>query len=352
MTRIRPGNDGVSAPETVTISIANDARAFSCASGDTLLRAGLRAGIGLSYECNAGSCGTCKIELVQGSVHDLYPGAPGIKPRDRERGRRLACQSVPLGNCTIKSRTSPEYVTPNAPRRRVARLWQTRDITHDIREFIFQDEAEVSFLAGQYAMLQFPGAPAPRAYSMSNTSNEEGHWKFMIRRTPTGAVSNALFELQPGSNVEIDGPYGLAFLREESERDIVCIAGGSGIAPMVSILDATAQHATLGQREAWLFYGGRGPSDVPAIDGLFANRWPKERLRWHPVISVPALVEGLDWKGETGFVHDLLPRKLPRALHAYEFYLAGPPPMVEATIRLLVAENKVPQGQLHFDRFF
>ena len=335
-----------------TVSLAGSDQRFDCAPGDTVLRAGLRAGIGLSYECNAGSCGTCKVDLVSGEVDDLYPEAPGIKQRDRDRGRRLACQSVPRGDCTIKSRVAASYLTPNPPRRGQARLEATRDITHDIREFSFRADGPAGFLAGQYAMLVLPGARAPRAYSMSNTGNDEGTWKFMIRRTPTGQVSRSLFDLAPGATVELDGPFGLAYLREDSPRDIVCIAGGSGIAPMVSILDAAATHEQVRHLGAWLFYGGRGPADVPAIADLLAAHHLERGLEWHPVVSVPALAEGTDWNGEFGFVHELLPRKLPRPLPDYEYYFAGPPPMVEATIRLLVADNKVPQSQLHFDRFF
>ena len=335
-----------------TISLAGTEQRFACAPGDTLLRAGLRAGLGLSYECNAGSCGTCKVDLVSGDVDDLYPDAPGIKARDRERGRRLACQSVPRGDCTIKSRVAAVYVPRHRPVRQRVQFASMRDITHDIREFSFRADRPAQFLAGQYAMLVLPGAAAPRAYSMSNNTNDDGVWQFMIRRTAEGAVSRALFDLAPGFEVELDGPYGLAYLREDSPRDIVCIAGGSGIAPMVSILDAAAAHAHVGQLGAWLFYGGRGPADVPAIADVLKTHHLERGLEWHPVVSVPALAEGTDWNGEFGFVHELLPKKLPKPLPDYEFYFAGPPPMVEATIRLLVAENKVPQGQLHFDRFF
>jgi toluene monooxygenase electron transfer component len=325
---------------------------YACHAGDTLLRAGLRAGIGLSYECNAGSCGTCKIELVSGELDDLYPQAPGIKQRDRDRGRRLACQSVPRGDCTIKTRIADLYVTPHRPRRMAARLDNVRDITHDIREFSFVSDAPAQFLSGQYAMLSLAGTRAPRAYSMSNTANDGGLWQFMVRRTPAGVVSNALFNLPAGTVVEIDAPFGLAYLRENSERDIVCIAGGSGIAPMVSILDAAADHEHARHLGAWLFYGGRGPKDVPAVSQVLKRHHLGRRLEWHPVVSVPALADGTDWCGELGFVHELLPRKLPRPLPEYEYYFAGPPPMIEATIRLLVAENKVPASQLHFDRFF
>ena len=233
-----------------------------------------------------------------------------------------------------------------------ARLVSSRAITHDIREFGFRTDAPARFRAGQYALLTLaPGVPY-RAYSMSNIDNAGGVWQFMVRRTPTGVVSKALFELPEGSEVELDGPYGLAYLREDSPRDIVCIAGGSGIAPMISILDAAAEHEQARHLGAWLFYGGRGPADVPAIADVLKAHHLERGLEWHPVVSVPALAEGTDWNGEFGFVHELLPKKLPRPLPEYEFYFAGPPVMIEATIRLLVAENKVPQAQLHFDRFF
>ena len=254
-----------------TISLAGTDRCYECAPGDTLLRAALRARIGLSYECNAGSCGTCKLELVVGEVDDLYLQAPGIKQRDRDRSRRLACQSVPRGDCTIKSRVAEMYVPRHCPQRRSARLVTTREITHDIREFDLRADGPADFLAGQYAMLRLPAQDLERAYSMSNNANRNGTWKFMIRRTATGAMSPALFELAPGSIVELDGPYGLAYLREDSSRDIVCIAGGSGIAPMVAILDAAASHEHVRELGAWLFYGGRSPADVPAIADLLAD---------------------------------------------------------------------------------
>ncbi len=336
-----------------TITLAGTQARFACAPGDTLLRAGLRAGIGLSYECNVGSCGTCKIELLEGEVRDLWPEAPGIKQRDRDRGRRLACQSLPLGNCTIKSRVSEVYVPRHLPRVQTARLEMVRDVTHDIREFRFRVDGNAQFLAGQYALLKLPGMPVARAYSMSNIGNDQGLWEFMIRKVPGGSVTTALFEALPiAAAVELDGPYGLAYLREDVARDIVCVAGGSGIAPMVSILDAAAASHHVRHLAAWLFYGGRRPADVPAIDNLLKTHHLERNLEWHPVVSVPALAEGTEWHGDFGFVHELLPKKLTKPLTEYEYYFAGPPPMIEATIRLLVAENNVPQSQLHFDRFF
>src|SRR3954470_25076448 len=88
----------------------NGAEGYDCEAGDTLLRAGLRAGLGLPYECNAGSCGTCKVELLEGSIDSLRPDAPGLADLDRAKNRVLACQARPTADCAIKVRLRPENV--------------------------------------------------------------------------------------------------------------------------------------------------------------------------------------------------------------------------------------------------
>jgi toluene monooxygenase electron transfer component len=336
-----------------TIKLAGGETTFTCNGGDRVLRAGLRAGLGIPYECNAGGCGSCKFQLVSGEVLDLWPDAPGIRPNEREKGRRLGCQCVPLTDCEIKLRPAPEYVPLNPPRRLPAKFVGSKAVTSDIREFTFQSSAPASFIAGQYAMIALPGASGERAYSMSNQPNEKGEWSFMVRKVPGGNVSPRLFdELTAGTALEIDGPYGLAYLRNESERDIVCLAGGSGLAPIVSIVNAATTVATSAankkQRGIWLFYGGRGPADIPAIgDFIHAHA----DVQFHPAISAPELAEGTNWAGEVCFVHEMLPRKLPNPLPQYDFYLAGPPPMIEAVMNLLM-EHEVPIEQIRFDRFF
>ena len=317
-----------------------------------MLRAALRSGLGMAYECNAGSCSTCKFELVSGDILDLWPEAPGIRQRERDRGRRLACQCIPLEDCVIRARLDEVYKPEVPPTRMTVRLDGWRDITRDIRHYRFRSDQPARFLAGQYAMLHLPGLDSPRAYSMSNIANDGGLWEFMIRRVEGGKVSKAVFDLAQGDAIALDGPFGLAYLRPESERDIVCIGGGSGIAPMVSILEAASRLEHARDRALWLFYGGRGPRDVPSLPELISAPCIDRQVRWHPVLSEPALAQGNGWDGDFGLVHEILPRKLARSLAAYEYYLAGPPPMIEALVRLLIGDNNVPPSQLHFDRFF
>jgi toluene monooxygenase electron transfer component len=319
--------------------------------GDTILRAALRAGLGYSYECNSGGCGGCKFEVLDGEVETLWADAPGLSERDRKRGKHLACQCRASGPVTIKAATAPEYRPKIAPKRQRARLIGTWDITHDIREFHFQAEHDADFLPGQFAMLDLPGVLTSRAYSLANTANGQREWHFQIRRVLHGQGTHVLFEkLAAGDEIGLDGPYGLAYLRTESPRDIVCVAGGSGLAPMVSITRGAVEAGLLAGRRLYFFYGARTPRDVCGEDMLRTLAGFGEQIVYVPVVSLPG--DNGDWQGETGYVHDVVARALSAELANYEFYFAGPPPMTQALQELLMVGHRVPFVQIHFDRFF
>lgn len=319
---------------------------------DTVLRAALRAGVGFPYECNSGGCGSCKYEVVSGEVENLWPEAPAITERDRRKGRLLACQCRARSDLVIRMRPQAEAKPVITPKRMPARLLEVREITHDIREFRFGTEAPANFLPGQYAMFAIPGVSSPRAYSMANIATGGREWHVQIRRVPNGKATEVLFErLRPGDEVELDGPYGMAYLRENVARDIVCIAGGSGLAPMVSIARGASQAGMLRQRHLHFFYGARTPRDV--CGESFLKELPEfgERIHYHPVVSMPADAAE-PWTGETGFVHELVRNKLSERMAEYEFYFAGPPPMTNALQEMLMLAYRVPFEQIHFDRFF
>jgi toluene monooxygenase electron transfer component len=319
--------------------------------GDTILRAALRAGQGLSYECNSGGCGGCKFELMDGEIETLWADAPGLTERDRKRGRHLACQCRALGPVTIKAPTAPEYQPRILPKRQRARLVGSRDITHDIREFRFLAEHDAEFLPGQFAMLDLPGLNSSRAYSLANTGNGQREWHFQIRRVLHGQGTHVLFEkLAEGDEIGLDGPYGVAYLRTDSPRDIVCVAGGSGLAPMVSIARGAVEAGLLADRKLYFFYGARTPRDVCGEAMLRELDGFGEQIIYVPVVSLPG--DNGDWHGETGFVHDVVAHALPAGLANYEFYFAGPPPMTQALQELLMVGHRVPFEQIHFDRFF
>lgn len=323
---------------------------FPQTGDDTILRAALRAGIGFPYECNSGGCGSCKFDIVEGEVQNLWPEAPALTDRDHRRGRLLACQCKAVGDLRIKVRPQAEYRSPIAAHRTTARFIEVREVTHDLLEFRFVTQHPATFLPGQYAMLAIPGVGSPRAYSMSNTGNDRHEWHFQIRRVPHGKGTEQLFHhLRAGDEMELDGPYGLAYLRPDSTRDIVCVAGGSGLAPMVSIARGASETGLLATRKLLFFYGGRTPRDI--CGESFLRELPEfgSSISFHPVVSMPG---DEPWSGETGFVHELVRRELGDRLPQFEFYFAGPPPMTNTLQQMLMVGYRVPFGQIHFDRFF
>lgn len=333
-----------------TIRIAGSQDRFACAPGDVLLRAGLRAGLPLPYECNVGACGNCKFELVEGEVATQWEQAPGWTDKDRQRRRFLGCQARPLADCTIKLRPDPRYAPRHRPQRTGALLAARRAVTHDIEEFSFLLDQPHGFEPGQYALLSLPGVSGPRAYSMSNAGDEGGVWQFQVRRVAGGHGSQVLFdEVVPGSRVEIDGPYGMAWLRRDAPRDILCLAGGSGLAPMISIARGASAEPGLAQRQIHFLYGARTPADVCGADMLRALPGWGERIHYEAAVSSPQAGDG--WTGAVGFLHEIARERFGQRLAGMEIYFAGPPAMAAAMQQMLLAA-KVPFAQVHFDQFY
>ncbi|MGB3407513.1 MAG: 2Fe-2S iron-sulfur cluster-binding protein [Jannaschia sp.] len=326
------------------ITLTPEDRVFDCADGETILRAALRAGIGMPYSCNTGSCGNCRFQLLEGSVTHLRDDAPAWSEKELKRGRWLGCQAVPAGDCSVKFRTMDHYVPDNRPERLTVELVGVTRITRDISEFAFDAKDAPAFRPGQYALLQVPGVGGPRAYSMSNLG-EDGVWRFMIKRMPGGVATAALFDMKPGDTIDMDGPYGTAFLRTDSPRDIVLLAGGSGLSPMVSIAQGAAASGMLGDRTLHVFYGGRAEDDLCDVAVLGAA--PARRARFVAALSDA----GSDWTGPKGYLHDIVAKDMGDALKDCEIYFAGPAVM-SAAVQKMAHEAGVPQDQLHFDEFY
>ena len=333
----------------ITIPSANIT--FECDEHDTVLRAGLRAGLGMPYECNVGSCGNCRIEVLTGEVVHERENPPGWNERDKARNRYLGCQARPTGDCSIKVPMRAEYKSQFLPVRTTGKLVAIEDITHDIREFRVALTAPNGFLPGQYALLGVPGVQGGRAYSMAN-AGEPGQWDFQIRRVPGGEVTSVLFDkLQVGDEVGLDGPYGMAYFRDESPRDLLCMAGGSGLSPMISIARAFAASTLSPERKLHFIYGGRTPRDICGESILKTLPGFGTRVFYHCAISDTANPDSEGWTGRTGFVPDLAVQLFEGQIAEMEIYFAGPPPMADAIMKMAIT-HKAPAAQLHFDKFY
>ena len=336
-----------------TIKINGQDVEFPCEEGDTILRAGLRAGLGLPYECNSGGCGSCKIEVLSGEVDDLWEGAPGLSERDIKKGRQLSCQCVPTSNCEIKVRLNDAAKAIHTPTKAPATLYKINRLTDDMAEFCFKTEHPAEFEPGQFALLDFPGVVGSRGYSMCNLPNQAGEWHFIIKKMPGGSASTKLFEdYKEGDQIVIDGAYGLAYLKPEITRDIVCVGGGSGLSPEMSIVKAAAKDARFDDRNIYLFYGGRTPKDICTPALIEADADMKAKVKNYNAVSDVDAAQAEGWDGAVGFIHELVASTLGDKLPEHEFYFCGPPPMTDALTRLLVMEYKVPMEQIHYDRFY
>jgi toluene monooxygenase electron transfer component len=316
-----------------------------CADGDTILRAALRWGVGFPYGCNVGACGNCRFQLVGGAVEHLRTDPPAWTDRDRERGRWLGCQARPLEDCRVKVRLDP--APPHRPVRMRGRHTEVRQITHDMVEFAFALEGPDDFLPGQYALFHLEGVEGARPYSMCNLPGS-GEWRFQIKRVPGGAATGVLFDdLRLGDPVVIDGPYGHGYFRADRPGNLLLVAGGSGLSPMISIARAATTSADLSDREIHFYFGGRQPHDLCA-EPMLAELPGYGRCLTHvAAVSEPSP----EWTGPAGFIHEVVRDRLAERLAEFEVYFAGPPPMVKAT-QLMLHEAGVGSERMHFDEFF
>ena len=343
-------NDGPRLKTQHRIRLGEEDSGFTCEPGDVLLRAALRSGVNLPYECGSGGCGACSVQVLDGEVEELWPAAPGLSARQRSRGFKLACQLRPHSDCLLRVRRLSSGPVAARPLRQVARLIGKVALTADLTEFTFQGSDAAVFAPGQFALLRLPGVVGDRAYSMSNLPNEEGLWSFVVKRVPGGSGSAVLFDqLSEGSEVQLDAPYGQSYLRADSPRNIVCIAGGSGISPVLSILSAAAQVKD-DRRNLHLYYGGRRPSDLCVPAAL--ERDPTMRQRVNCVTAISDLSCTEIWTGERGFIHEVVRRHLETQGNpeGNDYYFCGPPAMTDAVQHMLM-ELKVPLTQAYYDRF-
>lgn len=324
---------------------------FTCNESDSVLRAALRQGIGFPYACNVGSCGNCRFQLLEGDVEHRWENPPAWSERDLKKQRYLGCQAIPRSDCTIKLRPKESFAPVNPPIKTSARIINRVELTHDITEFRLELDEPSAFISGQYALLQMPGVEGARAYSMSNLPDDPSRWDFQIKKVPGGAATGTLFDgMSDGDRIDLDGPYGIAHFQPTAPRDIVLLAGGSGLSPMISIARAASRHPETRDRKIDFFFGGRTTQDICGEGILAELPGFGETLNFHPAISNSDDGDTA-WNGHVGFLHDVARNVLGDELKNREIYFAGPPAMARAIEKLLF-EMQIPSEQVHFDEFY
>jgi toluene monooxygenase electron transfer component len=331
------------------VTLAGTETIFECGPGETLLAGALRAGLGLQYECNAGRCGACKVKMVEGETDPLWPESPVWTEGDRRRGRVLACQAAPVGNCVISAIDDPARRPALPFRSAQARLVGIYSLTQDMVELVLHTAEPAVFLPGQFAALTWPDG-VRRMYSMSNLANIDGEWRFVIKRTPAGRFSGRLMERGvEGSVLTVEAPYGAAYLRPTG-RPILCLGGGSGLGAMLSIARGFSADPAFNDQTLCLLVGARTLSDLAdgALLDLIGAIDP--RVHVHASLSDPTAVNR-GWTGAQGNLDVLAWDILADSLSRHDIYMAGPPGMIDSVLAVL-RQAGVESQHVHYDRFY
>jgi len=319
---------------------------------ETVLNAAFRQGVNLMHGCKEGQCSACKSFLLDGDVDlDRY-STFALPDFEEAEGWTLLCRAHPMTDLEVELiNYDEEILRSGLPLQTVqTRVDAVEELTHDIRRLVLALETpeKLDFRPGQYVDIRIPGeGDHHRSFSMANLPTDTGRAEFMIKLYPDGHFSGLLADgtIKEGQELALTGPYGTFTLRESSQRPLVMIGGGAGMAPILSLL--RQMELEVNERPATFYYGARTTADLFALEEL-------ERLTKHLAgfEFVPALSDddpGEDWTGETGFVTDVVERR-ETDLGDVDAYVCGPPPMVEAAMALLSA-NGVPDSRIFYDKF-
>jgi len=322
-------------------------------SKETLLQAALNQGIAFPHDCRAGGCGACKCRLVKGKVRELTDKSYILSAEELRDNYVLACQSIPQSDIEIDVQLR-DAGTPVQTHQSPGRITHMVPLTHDILHVTLELEHALAFAPGQYCELaarEGSAAGVTRSYSFANVPDASGtsrHAEYFIRRVPGGRFTEWLFsDAKVGDALDVNAPFG-EFVLRESSAPMLCIAGGSGLAPVLSLLQG-ALESLRHPREVTLVFGARTQADLYMLDAIEALRreWPV-RFDFVPVLaSEPA---GSAWQGRRGLIVDHLADVLGDSLGVQQAYLCGPPGMIDSCIGGLTAGG-ARESEIFFDKF-
>lgn len=307
------------------IQIEGSEAAFDCAANENLLDAAMRQGIEMPYSCRNGVCGNCKGRVVQG---ELVPGTQGGSHEAGiyQHDEHLFCKAQPASNLSIAPKTW-HRIDPTARKTVQAKVFKKIQLAPDVTQLQLRFPAgvRVKFKAGQYLQLLLPDGQR-RSYSMANAPHESDAVQLHIRNLPQGHFSDAMLKnIQVGDFLKLELPHGDFWLREDSERPMLMVAGGTGFAPIKSILDYIVRQKL--QRTVHLYWGARTQDGIYAADVL--ARWAQQSPGWviHPLLSNATDVSA--WTGRVGFLHEAVRADF-KDLSDWDVYACGGTPMVTA----------------------
>lgn len=326
----------------------NDDHEYVVKGGRPLLSTLMGEEVFIPSACGGrGSCGLCKVKITEGVGQYLPTELPWISEEEKQENIRLSCQ--------VKVKNDIKIYIPEElfnVRQYTTKVTSIRKLTYDINEVTLSlvEPDTIDIRAGQFVQFQVPeyeltDEPVYRAYSVASNPAETGKVELEIRLVPNGICTTYVHKhLKEGEEVIINGPYGDFFLRD-TQREVICIAGGSGMAPIKSILLDMVEKGI--DRRVRYFFGARTTKDLFLVDEMKELEKKLPNFTFIPALSDP--IEEENWKGETGLITDVVARHMDSGDNV-EAYLCGSPGMIDACVNVLSSKG-VPGELIYYDKF-
>ncbi len=304
------------------IKVEPSGHGFTVQADETILDAALRQNVGLPYGCRNGACGTCEGSLLKGEVY--YPSGKNMALEGRPKQACLMCQAVPRSDLRLRV-LELEQAVEIAPKLMPCKVDSKQQLAHDVIRLYLKlpEEQRLQFLAGQYLDIVLKDGRR-RAFSIANAPHDDDLIELHIRHVDGGEFTSHVFSaLEDREILRIHAPLGQFTLREESERPMIMMAGGTGFAPIKGIIEH-AFHTGV-TRPMHFYWGVRSERDLYLAD--LPAQWVEqhENFSFTPVLSEP----DAGWSGRSGFVHQAVVDDNPD-MSGFDVYMAGPPVMIQA----------------------
>lgn len=329
------------------ITVQPSGRSFSAEPDETLLDAALRQGLTLPYGCKDGACGACKGKVLSGQVDHGKSQAHALSDAEKAEGKTLYCCAKAESDLVIECKQmtlAGDIPVKTLP----SRIEKMERLAPDVIEMFLRLPANerLQFWAGQYIDILLKDGKK-RSFSLANAPHDDEFLQLHIRHVPGGLFTEQVFTTMKARDIlRFNGPHGSFYLREESTKPVILLAGGTGFAPIKAIVEhAIAEKCT---RPLHVYWGAKARIDL--YQNALAEQWASQHanIKYVPVLSEPAA--GDNWDGRTGFVHQAVVADFPD-LSGYQVYACGSPLMIDAARADFVKACRLPEEEFFADAF-
>ncbi|QXP82964.1 aromatic/alkene monooxygenase hydroxylase FAD-binding subunit MmoC [Methylococcus sp. ANG] len=324
---------------------------FECRSDEDVITAALRQDIFLMSSCREGGCATCKALCTEGDYDLKGCSVQALPPEEEEDGLVLLCRTYPKTDLEVELPYTHCRISYGEVGSFEAEVVGLNWVSTNTVQFLLQKRPDecgnrgVKFEPGQFMELTIPGTDVSRAYSPANIPNPEGRLEFLIRVLPEGRFSDYLRnDARVGQVLSVKGPLGVFGLKEHGMAPRYFVAGGTGLAPVVSMVRQMREWTA--PNETRIYFGVNTEPELFYIDELKSLERSMRNLTVKACVWKP----GADWEGEQGSPIDLLREDLEASAVRPDIYLCGPPGMIDAACEV-ARSHGIPGEQVFFEKF-